>query len=52
MYLMRVVIDKGELDAILADLEQAKRTIYSCYSRLEELGVLHIEEKEDAASGN
>ena len=49
-YIVRVSISKSELNEIMQELEQAKRTIYKCFSRLEEMGFIVTGEK--AASGN
>lgn len=48
---IRVKVDGEELAKIMDDLAKAQETIYNCYSRLNDLGVLEISEK-SAASGN
>ena len=49
--LITVVIQDGELEEVMRELQEAQDTIFRCYSRLEKLGVLRIEKK-DTASGN
>lgn len=51
-YFVRISIDKSEIDDILQELEQAKKTIYKCFSRLEEIGLVVTGKEENAASGN
>ena len=49
-FLAEIEIDEGELEAIFKEMEAAKETIYRCYDRLRELGLVTI--KKEAASGN
>lgn len=51
-YYIGIAAPKGELERIMDDLDAAQKTIRDCYNRLEELGVLTMTEKEEAASGN
>jgi predicted transcriptional regulator len=51
-FLATMVIQPGEVEEILEELEKAKETIYRCYTRLQELGFVEIRENKDAASGN
>ena len=46
-----VDIDESEFAEIMRNLEEARQTIYECYSRLGEIGVLTIK-NETAVSGN
>lgn len=51
-YILKIAVKDGEIDKILKDLTKAQETIYQCYRRLEELGVLVIDkaaETENAA---
>lgn len=50
-YTATISVSDGELDEIMAKLNEAQETIYQCYSRLEKLGILRIEKK-NTASGN
>lgn len=47
---IQIKIPKGRVQEILDELHEAQRTIQRCYTELEQLGVLVIEEKTD--SGN
>lgn len=44
-YVAVISVKDGELDEIMAELEEAQKKIYKCYNRLGELGVLRIEKK-------
>lgn len=51
-FIVKIAVKDGEIDKILKDLTKAQETIYQCYRRLEELGVLVIDkaaETENAA---
>lgn len=50
-YFALLQVDDEELEAILKDLADAQEKIWSCYSRLKEIGVVEIK-KSEAASGN
>lgn len=43
-YSINIEIPKGELKEILDKLTDAQETVYECYSRLEQLGVLKMVE--------
>ena len=47
---IRIEIPDGELKAIMDEINKAQETIYKCYNRLQDLGVIII--KEQAASSN
>lgn len=49
-YIVSVEVDSKKLTGILDALEEAKNTIYKCYSELQDLGVITIREKNDAAN--
>lgn len=49
-YLVRVSISKSELNEIMQELEQAKETIYKCYSRLDEMGFIVTGKKKPPAA--
>lgn len=49
--IMQVKIDDEELSKVITDLAEAQETIYRCYSRLKNLGILEINTKK-AASGD
>lgn len=54
-HVMHVQINKGRLNQTLKTLTEAIETIYQCYSELENMGVLVVDEadeKEDTVSGN
>ncbi len=51
-YFARVEVDNKKLTEILDALEEAKNTIYRCYSELQDLGVITVLEKNDAANGD
>ena len=51
-YSIRVSISKSELNDIMQELEQAKKTIYKCFVRLEDMGLVVTDGEENAASGN
>ncbi|MBQ8698609.1 MAG: hypothetical protein IJ521_06390, partial [Schwartzia sp.] len=42
----RMDVEDGELEEIFSEMREAQKTIYRCYSRLEELGVLVYRKKE------
>ena len=44
-YDIRIEIQEGEVKEILDKLNEAKETIYNCYNRLQEIGVLTLKEK-------
>lgn len=50
-YYWKMVVKRGEVEKILEELEQAKKTIYECYSKLWEMEVLE-QVNEEAANGN
>lgn len=50
-YLFQIEVEDGEIDNILHELDQARETIYRCYSRLNDLGMVVVKNKE-TASGN
>lgn len=39
---MKIQIAKRELEQIFEDLEKARETIYRCYNKLDELGVVEL----------
>ena len=49
-YLLTVEVQEGELQEIMSELQAAQETIYKCYDRMKNAGVLVV--KEEAASGN
>ena len=49
-YMALVEVKEEELDDIFRELEEAKRKVFRCYSRLSELGILSIRKKEEAPS--
>lgn len=49
-YLMQIEIQEGEVKKILDELMAAQETIWRCYNKLRDLGVVVLKEK--AASGN
>ena len=51
-YYVKVQIDDEELKEIFKALDEAKETIYNCYSRLAGMKICTVAKKEDAASGN
>ena len=44
-YDIRIEIQEGEVKEILDKLNEAQETIYNCYNRLQEIGVLTLKEK-------
>ena len=50
-YLVSLKFNDEELKSIMEDLTEAQETIWKCYGRLKELGVIEIC-KGEAASGN
>ena len=49
-YIFKVSISKPELNNIMQELEQAKRTIYKCFTRLEDMGLVVTDADEKAVS--
>lgn len=49
-YIIRIEVEKGEVEAILKELYEAQEKISQCYNRLTELGIVTI--REETASGN
>lgn len=45
-YFFAMEINKDELNRIFKDLHTAQETIYKCYSRLKNLGVITLKEAE------
>lgn len=50
-YFVGLEVKAGKVEEILDRLAAAQKEIYSCYTELEDLGVVKITE-EEAASGN
>lgn len=44
-HLMTIEIDDMELNAIMEELHAAEETIYKCYEKLRDLGVLSIKKE-------
>lgn len=49
-YLISIKCKEGELEQIMDELQKAQRTIYTCYTRLQEMGVLTLEKAAEAES--
>lgn len=45
-FLMHMEVPEGELQKIFEEIDQAQETIFQCYMRLQQLGVIVIK-KED-----
>ena len=45
-FLLQVEIRNNELQAIFKELQEAQETIYRCYNRLQDLGVLVVKDSE------
>lgn len=45
-YFFAMEVNKDELDQIFEDLRNAQETIYKCYSRLRNLGIITLKEAE------
>ena len=51
-YLAVIRINSEKLNEIFDRLKTAEETIRGCYDELRELGIVEIEDKKNAASGN
>lgn len=49
-YVVCAEVDSKKLTEILDALEEAKNTIYRCYSELQDLEVITVREKNDTAN--
>lgn len=47
---IRIEIKDGEVEEILKELNEAQETIFKCYNRLINLGVMTIRQKPPAAT--
>lgn len=45
-YFFAMEVNKDELDQIFKDLHSAQETIYKCYNRLKNLGIITLKEAE------
>lgn len=50
-YSARIEIQDGEIQKILDRLTQAQEEIYSCYTELENLGIVVIRPREETGKG-
>ncbi len=51
-FVIHTEIDDEELKDILSKLSEAQETILKCYHRLELLGVVKIQKKDETVNGN
>lgn len=47
---IRIEIEDGEIKKIMDQLTEAQETIYKCYSKLQDIGVLTIVQADDKES--
>ncbi len=51
-YVSIIQVDSEELERVFDDLHKAEETIKDCYNKLRDMGIVRIEEKGSADSGN
>jgi len=45
-YVIKIEVQDGEIEKIMNEIDEAQKTIYQCYGKLQNLGVLKIAKKE------
>ncbi len=51
-FVIHTEIDDEELKDILSKLSEAQETILNCYHRLQQLGLVKIQKKDETVNGN
>ena len=49
-FLITLEVEEEELGSVLRELQEARETIYRCYSRLEEMGAIRVVRKNTEAA--